>query len=119
MRIPVPPPPGPTVAAAHTYKSRGVVVPGGLGIPESLQHRVCLYDLILQGPLPGEKHQVGWPVGHCVGTQGFPVTVAFVPGIGMGTGLGAWEIGAGGDLGGGLLPDDYPPAAPDTAPGRW
>lgn len=40
------------------------------------------------------------------------MTVAYVRGIRMETGLGGWEIGAGGDLGGGPLPDDYPPVAP-------
>jgi hypothetical protein len=34
-----------------TYKSRGVIVPDGFGIPKSLQSRVSLDDLILQGPL--------------------------------------------------------------------
>lgn len=57
MGIPVLPPPGLTVAAAHTYKARGVVVPDGLGVPESLQHRVCLDDLILQGPLTQRETQ--------------------------------------------------------------
>ena len=34
-----------------TYKSRGVIVSDGFGIPKSLQSRVGLDDLILQGPL--------------------------------------------------------------------
>lgn len=57
---PIPPSPqGVTVVAAHTYKARGIVVPDGLGVPESLQHRVCLDDLILQGPLTQRETQ-GW-----------------------------------------------------------
>lgn len=54
-----PSPQGATIVAAHTYKARGVVVPDGLGVPESLQHRVCLDDLILQGPLTQRETQ-GW-----------------------------------------------------------
>ena len=70
MRTPIPPPPGPTTATAHTYKARGVVVPGGLGISESLQHRVCLDDLILQGPLPQTETPGGVACGLLPGDSG-------------------------------------------------
>lgn len=70
MRVPVPPPPGPTVAAAHTYKARGVVVPGGLGVPESLQYGVGLDDLILQGPLPQRETPGGLACGLLPGDSG-------------------------------------------------
>lgn len=56
---PVPPTLGAPVVAAHTYKARGIVVSDGLGVPKSLQHRVCLDDLILQGPLTQRETQ-GW-----------------------------------------------------------
>ena len=38
-------------ATTNTHKSRGVVIPDGLGITKGLQSRVSLDDLILQGTL--------------------------------------------------------------------
>lgn len=120
MRIPVLPPPGPAVATAHTYKARGIVVPGGLGVPKSLQHRVCLDDLILQGPLTQRETQ------GVVASQLLPGD----PGVSNVSGLcarsqegnslreagkseleGTWEEGH-------SLPDDCPHAALGEAPGR-
>lgn len=46
------------------------------------------------------------------------MTVACVSGIRMETGLGGWEIGVGGDLEGGPLPDGYP-LQPLILEGHW
>ena len=70
---PVPPPPGATVVVVHTYEARRVVVSDGLGVPKSLQYRVCLDDLILQGPL-AQRETHTHKVGSCLGIQGFQMT---------------------------------------------
>lgn len=48
----------------------------------------CLDDWFSGDPWPREKHKVGWPVGRCLGSQGFQMTVVYVPGTQEGHSLG-------------------------------